>query len=144
MFTLSHSTEIHCPPEAVFAFAGDYANDPVWRTGVLAMSYPPGSGPEVGTITHETMRSMGQTAVTVAEITEYASTRTAFRSLSGPVPCHGFRQFAASPHGTAFTYSLTLQPTGFLGLVEPILRWVLARQVRNDVLGLKKHLEQRP
>jgi hypothetical protein len=84
---------------------------------------------------------MGQTAVTVAEITAYSPSRTAFRSLSGPVACQGSRQFAPSPNGTRFSYSLTLHPTGFLRLLQPVLRWVFAKQVRNDVLRLKKHLE---
>ena len=141
MFTISSTEEIHCSPEAAFAFAGDYLNDPLWRKGVLAMSYESDSHPRVGVTTRETMRSMGKTAVTVAEITEYSSARTAFRSPTGPVSCNGSRQFAVCANGTRFTYSLTLHPTGFLRLLEPVLRCVFAKQVRNDVLRLKKHLE---
>jgi hypothetical protein len=141
MFTVSCSAEIRCSPDAAFEFAGDYANDPLWRKGVLAMSYASAGAPRVGATTHETMRSMGRTAVTVAEITEYSASRTAFRSVSGPVPCHGSRQFVANRTGTTFIYSLTLAPTGALLLLEPLLRWVLARQVRNDVLRLKDQLE---
>lgn len=143
MFTIAATEEISCSPEAVFAFAGDYLNDPLWRKGVLAMSYESGDHPKAGATTRETMRSMGTTAVTVAHITEYSSSRTGFRSLSGPVTCSGFRQFVASPNGTMFTYSLTLHPTGFLRLLEPVLRWLLSRQVRDDVLRLKNHLEAR-
>jgi hypothetical protein len=141
MFAISCSADIKCSPEAAFAFAGDYSNDPLWRTGVLAMSHEPANPPKVGSTTRETMRSMGRIAITVAEITEYSSSRTAFRSLSGPVSCSGSRQFVASPTGTTFTYSLTLHPTGHLRLLEPLLRWLLARQVREDVLRLKNHLE---
>ena len=141
MFTVSISEKIGRPPEAVFAFAGDYANDPLWRKGVLAMSYESGVPPAVGTRTRETMRSLGRTAVTIAEITEYSPARTAFRSLAGPVPCNGTREFAASTGGTIFTYSLTLRPTGLLRAMEPILKMVFVQQVRADLRRLKHHLE---
>jgi len=141
MLTVSCSEEIGRPPAAVFAFAGDYSKDPLWRKGVLAMSYESSVPPAVGTRTRETMRSLGRTAVTVAEITEYSPARTSFRSLSGPVPCNGTREFAASPGGTIFTYSLTLRPTGLLRALEPILRLVFVQQVRADLRRLKHHLE---
>ncbi|MDO9197652.1 SRPBCC family protein [Rhodoferax sp.] len=141
MFTVSISEKIGRSPEAVFAFAGDYANDPLWRKGVLAMAYESSGPPGIGTRTRETMRSMGRTAVTVAEVTEYSTSRTAFRSLSGPVPCDGTREFVASGTGTVFTYSLTLRPVGFLRVLEPILKFVFLKQVRTDLRRLKLHLE---
>jgi len=141
MFSVSCSEEIQRPPQVVFAFAGDYSNDPLWRTGVLHMEYETDGPPAVGARTREAMRSLGRTAVTVGEITDYSSARTAFRSLSGPVPCDGSREFVASAAGTRFTYSLTIRPAGFLRVLEPLLRLVLARQVRTDLRRLKHLLE---
>ena len=143
MFTVSCSAEIQRPLDEVFAFAGDYANDPSWRAGVLAMVYETAGPPGVGSRTRETMRSMGRTVVTVGEVTEYSSARTAFRSVSGPVPCEGSREFAIRPGGTTFTYSLTLRPAGLLRLLGPLLRAAFARQVRGDVRRLKERLETR-
>jgi hypothetical protein len=144
MFTVTCSEEIRRTPRAVFAFAGDYLNDPLWRAGVLSMEYEAGGAAAIGVRTREAMRSMGRTAVTIAEITDYSPARTAFRSRSGPVPCSGSREFVASASGTSFTYSLTLDPGGFLRVIEPLLRVVFARQVRNDLRRLKQHLESRP
>jgi len=105
------------------------------------MAYERGNAPAVGVRTRETMRSMGSTAVTVAEIVEYSPARTAFRSLSGPVPCEGSREFVATADGTRFTYALTLRPGGFLRLLAPLLRWLFARNVRADLQRLKAQLE---
>ena len=143
MFTISASAEIGLPPEDVFLFAGDYANDPLWRAGVVEMVYEGGASAAVGVRTRETMRSLGCTAVTVAEITEYWRSRTAFRSLSGPVACEGSREFVAVPGGTRFSYSLTLRPEGFFGIIGPILKRVLQWQLRGDLRRLKGHLERR-
>jgi hypothetical protein len=86
MFTVSCSEEIQRPPQVVFAFAGDYLNDPLWRTGVLNMEYETSCPPAIGARTRETMRSMGRTAVTVGEITDYSPGRTAFRACQAQLP----------------------------------------------------------
>lgn len=141
MFSVSCTVEIACSPEVVFRYAGNYANDPEWRTGVLAMVYETSGAPAVGVRTRETMRSMGRTIVTIAEITEYSPARTAFRSLSGPVGCDGSREFAGHGGETRFTYSLTVRPTGLLRVLEPFLRVALSSQVRRDMSRLKNRLE---
>lgn len=141
MFTITVTQDIRRSPEAVFAFAGDYANDPKWRQGVETMVYEMNGGPVVGARTRETMRSMGAVGTTVAEIIDYSPTRTAFRSLSGPVSCEGHREFATIPEGTRFSYSLTLKPTGFLKLIEFLLRPMFDKQIRKDVQRLKEQLE---
>ena len=141
MFTITQSEVLRCSPDVAFKFAGDYANDPKWRTGVESMDYETGASAVVGTRTRERMRSMGISAITVSEVTEYSPDRTAFRSLSGPVACKGSRVFAACPSGTLFIYSLTLQPHGILRIAAPLLRIVLTRQVNADMKRLKLQIE---
>ena len=55
MFTVSCSEQMQCPPAVVFAFAGDYRNDPKWRSGVLSMEYQTAGPPGIGTRTREVM-----------------------------------------------------------------------------------------
>jgi uncharacterized membrane protein len=141
MFTVNACVEIRRPPAEVFEWAGDYRNDPAWRAGVLAMRLDPEGPPAVGTRTHETMRSLGSVALTVAEVTAFTPQRTAFRSVTGPVPCDGSREFQACAAGTRFTYTLTLRPQGWLRLAEPLLRLVFARQVKADLQRLRQRLE---
>ncbi len=141
MFTVIVSEDIMRSPAEVFAFAGDYRNDPAWRTGVVEMVLEGANSPAVGVRTRETMRSMGRTAVTVAEITAFVESRTGFRSISGPVPCEGTRDFVRNSSGTRMTYSLTLRPKGFLRLIEPLFAAVFRNQVAGDMRRLKRLLE---
>jgi uncharacterized membrane protein len=142
MFTVASTIEIARPVEDVFAFAGDYRNDPRWRKGVVSMQHEPPGPPALGTVTTETMKFMGRPSCTVGEVTEYLDCRrTAFRSLQGPVECHGFRLFAPSRGGTQFTYSLTLKPRGPLRLFEFLLKSIFQRQVQADLRRLQKLLE---
>jgi uncharacterized membrane protein len=89
------------------------------------------------------MLSMGMRNTTVAEIKEYVpNTKTAFRSISGPLPCHGFREFQESAEGTTFTYVLTLEPRGAMRLLKPLMKGMFQKQVGEDVRNLKAKLEQ--
>jgi hypothetical protein len=141
MFTVTASVEISRSTVEVFAFAGDYRNDPAWRTGVTEMIVEGGTSPAVGARTRETMKVLGRTAITVVEITEFSDTRTSFRSISGPVQCEGSRQFASTSSGTRMTYSLTLDPKGFQKLLEPLLAMLFRKQVDADLRRLKRILE---
>jgi hypothetical protein len=141
MFTVTASELIQRSPSMVFALSGDYANDPLWRRGVAEMVYETEGAPRAGSRTRETMRSLVGTTVTVAEVVTFGPSRTAFRSLSGPVPCEGSRAWVAEGGGTRFTYSLTLRPEGAWRWLEPLLRWMLGRQVRDDVRRLRVRLE---
>ncbi len=107
----------------------------------MSMDYETNGPPTVGTRTRERMRSMGMSATTVSEVTEYSLTRTAFQGLSGPVDCTGSRDFVACPSGTLFIYSLTLHPRGVWRIAEPLLRMLLTRQVAADMKRLKLQIE---
>lgn len=142
MFTVTAAEDIHRPRSEVFIFAGDYRNDPAWRSGVTEMIIEGVDSLAVGVRTKETMRSLGRTAITIAEITEFSDSRTGFRSVSGPVACDGTREFLDIPSGTRMMYSLTLRPSGLLKLVEPLLAMVLRRQVFADMRRLRRLLEE--
>ena len=144
MFTVVATQDIKRPPAEVFAFAGEYRNDPAWRKGVVAMSYENADSPRVGVRTSEAMRSMGREHLTIAEIVDFTpGRRTAFKAVSGPVPCDGFREFTEIPSGTRFTYSLTLRPAGFWRLLEPVLKSMFAKQAVADLERLRARLEAR-
>jgi hypothetical protein len=142
MFTVTAAEDIHRSPSEVFFFAGDYRNDPAWRTGVTEMIIEGTDSLAVGVRTKETMRSLGRTAITIAEVTEYSDSCTGFRSVSGPVVCDGSREFLDIPSGTRMTYSLALRPSGFLKLVKSLLAMVVRRQVVADMRRLKRLLEE--
>jgi uncharacterized membrane protein len=142
VITITASEVIKRPIDEVFAYAGDYRNDTAWRRGVVEMRYEGADEAAEGVLTFEVMRSMGMKNTTVAEVNEYIpERRTAFRSISGPVPCHGFREFQESAEGTTFTYVLTLEPRGVMRLLKPLLRTMFQKQVGEDVRRLKAKLE---
>jgi len=139
---IADSVTIRRPVVDVFALAGDYENDPLWRSGVVEMRYETPDDPRVGARTREVMRILGGRATTVAEIVEFErDRRTAFESRSGPVPVRGSRTFEPVVGGTRFAYELSMRPKGPWALLSPVLATVLRRRAARDLRELKRMLE---
>jgi uncharacterized membrane protein len=136
------SVAIRRPVGEVFAFAGDYENDPLWRSGVVEMRYETPGGLRAGAWTREVMRILGGRATTVAEVVEHErDRRTAFESRGGPVPVWGNRTFEPAGGGTRFTYELSMRPGGPWAHLTPLLATVLRRRAARDLRKLKTLLE---
>lgn len=136
------SVTIRRPVGEVFAFASDYENDPLWRSGVEEMRYETPGGLRVGARTREVIRIFGGRATTVAEVVGFERDRnTAFESQGGPVPVWGRRTFEAAGGGTRFTYELSMRPGDLWALLSPILATMLRRRAARDLRKLKALLE---
>jgi len=134
---------IRRPVGEVFAFAGEYENDPLWRSGVEEMRYETPGGLRAGARTREVMRFPGGSATTVAEIVGVERDRgTAFESRGGPVPVWGRRAFEPVGGGTRFTYELSMRPGGPWALLSPVLATMLRRRAARDLRKLKAILEK--
>jgi Polyketide cyclase / dehydrase and lipid transport len=63
---ITASINIRRPVGEVFAFAGDYENDPLWRSGVVEMRYETPGALRAGARTREIMRFPGGRVTTLA------------------------------------------------------------------------------
>ena len=142
MITISGSILIDRPKEDVFAFVGDYGNDPHWRSGVVEMRIDPPGEIHVGWRTHEVMRVMGRTTATEAEITEYViDGRTAFRTVAGDLSAEGYRSVDAEGARTRFTYVAHAELDAWYRPFATLIEWVFNRRVGRDLARLKAILE---
>lgn len=142
MFTVSCVEDMRCSPLAAFSYAGDYANDSSWRRGVLSLAHVESESPVApGVRTREIFRVLGLQIAILAEVTDFTPGRTAFRTVSGPVRCDGSREFCAGPLGTRFIYTLNVRDTGLFRPIEPLLSFLISRQVPADLRRLKIRLE---
>ena len=149
MISITESIGIDKPHTTVFAYACDYRNDPVWRSGVMDMRLEPVGPSRLGSKTHETLRFLFRSMVTEGEVTEFgADRRIAFRSTSGPMTVSGYREVVARDDGgsfddgTTFTFHLEGTPTGPDALFAPIVERLFRRRVREDLRRLKLVLER--
>ena len=140
---ITANVDIRRPVGEAFAFAGDYENDPLWRSDVVEMRYETPGVLRTGARTQEIMRFLGGRVTTVAEIVEFERHRkTAFESRGGPVPVWGSRTFEPVDGGTRFAYGLSMHPGGPWALLSPVLATMLRQRAARDLRKLKAILEQ--
>lgn len=123
------------PPDEVFAFFANPANDRAWRPHVkeIAANGPAG----VGATIHQVVDGPGGRGIAAdIEITEFdPPTRYAFRVIAGPARPIGDFRFAPSGSGTAVTFSLRAE----LGMLKGL---VLSRPVQSSMDGEMAALDQ--
>jgi uncharacterized membrane protein len=143
MINVEQSTTINRPAREVFAFVGDQTNAPRWQRGLDTVRRI-GDGPiEVGT-RHEFVRTMmGRRMSGENEYTHFEPDRcVAFNATSGGWPLEASYEVApAGEHATRLTSRITLQPSGALRVLQPLLAAALRRDVRTNLGTLKALLE---
>jgi uncharacterized protein YndB with AHSA1/START domain len=105
------------PPDAVFAFFTDPANDRSWRPAVKEISTqdPPGVGRRI----HQVVKGPGGRGIGAdIEVTaNEPSSRYAFQVVAGPVRPLGEFRFIETPNGTEVHFSLNAELSGIKKLL---------------------------
>jgi uncharacterized membrane protein len=105
------------PPDVVFAFFTDHANDKSWRPHVIEID--PVSGAPVGTRIHQVIKGPGGRGIGAdIEVTANdPSARYAFQVVAGPARPRGDLRFAPAGNGTEVTFSLAAELGGLKKLL---------------------------
>lgn len=140
MITIQVSELIKRPVAEVYAFAGCYDNDTLWRTGVARQPGPSGM-PQAGMRYHETM-TYSESRFAIDAIVEAVepNRRTAFRTVAAAMPMRGQRLFEPVGDHTRFTYELTIEPTGVYQLLPALTKELFTRQIRQDLARLRQRM----
>jgi uncharacterized membrane protein len=142
MIDFTVETQIARPSDDVFAYATDPSKLGTWQTNtVSAVKETPGPV-GLGTRIREIHSAPGGKELkSLVEVTEYEAGRIfALRVIEG-IPIHG--RITLEPNGpaTVMRFRAHGRPTGFMGLLSPLLSRTLRRQFRRDCDRLKDLLE---
>jgi uncharacterized protein YndB with AHSA1/START domain len=122
------------PPDQVFGFFADPANDQKWRPHVkeIAAEGPPGMGRRI----HQVVDGPGGRGIAAdIEVTAYEPpTRYAFQVVAGPARPRGEFRFSPSAAGTDVAFKLDADIGG-------IKRFLLSGPVQNSMDGEMKALD---
>ena len=141
---IEESVQISRPPAEVWDAIADYSFDLQWRNGLLEMTPDPPGPPTAGTKVHEVVRSSGRDFVAdtvVSDLDPGVSYRFAGKGTIGGLA--GGRAVRADPTGTgsAFTYTIELQPEGGMRLLRPVLGTLVRSGLKKDLKRLKALLD---
>jgi uncharacterized protein YndB with AHSA1/START domain len=105
------------PPDEVFAFFTDHANDPRWRPAVKEID--PVSQVPVGTRIHQVIKGPGGRGLAAdIEVTaKEPPSRYAFQVVAGPARPRGEMRFIETPNGTEVHFSIDAELSGIKKLL---------------------------
>lgn len=137
MIDLTRSHIVPAPAAVVWAVLSDHRRDPEWRTGVEVMEPSPPEPSRPGTTTHEVMRLGGRTYVNDGVVDAVdPGHRLAWHTVEG-ADASGWRRVVDRGDGTCeVTLALTVRPHGAEVLIAPLVRRLLAKNLRRDLAAL--------
>ena len=137
MEPIIESHEIDAPATAVWAVLSDYSRDAEWRADVLEMRAEPAGPIAVGVVTHEVMRVGGRTYRNTGVVERVEPGRRLDWRTTAGADAHGSRTVEPLGEGRCrVTMALHVVPHGVNRLLAPVLRPMLAKGLRRDLVAL--------
>jgi uncharacterized membrane protein len=138
-------TVIRRPRDEVAGYAGDPANAPEWYANIDSVEWrtPPPLG--IGSRLDFVARFLGRRLAYTYEVVEHVpGERLVMRTAEGPFPMETTYTWDAVDEGsTRMTLRNRGRPSGFSGLVAPVMAAAMRRANRADLVRLRGLLEQR-
>ena len=135
MPSATRTITIDRPPDQVFAFFADPANDRSWRPHVKEISAngPQGRGARI----HQVVDGPGGRGIAAdIEVTDYdPPSRYAFQVVAGPARPRGEFRLAPAGSGTSVTFSLSADLGGWKKLV---MGGAVQRSMDGEMAGLDR------
>ena len=142
VYPLSAEIIIDRPAPQVWSVMADYANDPLWRTGVVSMTVDPPGLVTPGAHTAEQLRFAGSTWHNLGEVRAVTpGTQFTWRTTAG-ADAEGARTLTPrSPESCLVRLDLSVTPHGVQRPFGRLLARMLQRNLDRDVAALRELVE---
>lgn len=133
------------PPDEVFSFVADAANNPLWRKNVIRTEWLDEGPMRVGRRGRQTARLLGREWTIEAEVVDWDPPRfVAWRSVQGPVAVRSWLRVTAEDEGSLASGGADGGFTGPIGrLLTRLATPRMISQANVDLATLKDRLEGR-
>ncbi len=142
MITFEKSLFINHPPQEVFDFVSNPANDTEWRNSAESAEWVSEGPPGVGSTQHAVSKFLGRKIDSTVEITAWdPPNRYGQKVVSGPVPFEVTIKFEPKENGTQLTIGGDAEFGGFFKMAEGLVGKQLEKQIDTDFNALKLVME---
>jgi uncharacterized protein YndB with AHSA1/START domain len=134
------------PPEVVFDYLTNPSTLADWQTSKTSVEPLTDGPPRLGTRVRErTKPPGGKEFEQIVEFTEFdRPVRVHAHIVEGPYPIDGTWSFEADDRGTRVHFVADGELRGPIRVLQPVLRFVLARQMAGSHGNLRRNLEAGP
>jgi uncharacterized protein YndB with AHSA1/START domain len=144
MIDRSDSVTIDRPIEEVFTYTTDTSNEPEWHTDILEAKKLTAGPTGVGTKWHLRVKPFMGVSETTNEVVGFEMNRKqVLQGVFGPMRTTLTYLFEPADGGTTFTRQVQIESSGWMKLMEPMMRFMASRRNREFAGNLKRVLEQR-
>jgi carbon monoxide dehydrogenase subunit G len=142
MATFTVTTFINRPPQEVFDFMTDPANQAKWQSGTESAEWSSEGSVGVGSTVHSVGRLLGREMDLNAEITQWNPPDSySLKAESGPMNVEATSKFESKDGGTLLIQDFEGEIGGFFKLAEGLAIKQVQKQVETDGNALKMLLE---
>ncbi len=136
---------IACPPDEVFSYLRDYANQRIWQAeNVIELTVEPPEPARVGTHVHKLRRTSGGKQRLTMEVTEMnaSARRWAENTITGSMRgTKAVWQILPEGNGSRVKHSAEFRAVGFWRLLLPIINSSARKDFKSEFAKLKEILE---
>jgi hypothetical protein len=142
MIIAKASTTIDRPLAQVFSFVAASPSDPAWDSDILeAQPRTAGLTAQGSEFELRIKPFMGQSRGTM-RVTRFEPDRhLELHGQLGPMEPTIRFSFASAGHGTELRREVEMHPSGLLRLMEPLMRWMIAKRNAEILEALKRRIE---
>ncbi|MGI9615167.1 MAG: SRPBCC family protein [Acidimicrobiales bacterium] len=135
--------DVKAPPDEVFAFWSDHANNPSWQNGMKSCTWTSEPPIGVGSTYDQEASFLGRPITTSFEVVEFEpGTKIRITSTVSTLPLDITREVAPTAEGgTNLKATIRGEPGGLMKLMNPLSQRMVARNVNRDYARLKVLLD---
>jgi carbon monoxide dehydrogenase subunit G len=142
MISFEKSIYIDRPPQEVFDYMSDPANDAEWRSGSRVAEWSSEGSVGVGSTMRSEDSFLGRKVDTTSKITSWDPPHQySFKSVGGSFPAEFSFQLRSEGSGKQLTASGEIEFSGVFKLVEWLFGYQIGKQAVDDFDTLKTILE---
>ena len=143
MLEVRASIDIDRPPDVVFDYIADMANNPRWQKGMQECRWTSEPPLRLGSTYDQEAKFLGKAIVSSFEVSEFEpGRRIRIRTTGGSMPIDVTREVVPREDGQSQVKAIVRgDSSGLFRLAEPFMKLLVGSSVRGDYRRLKELLE---
>lgn len=142
MYKFESSIFVNRPPQEVFDFVTNPANNAKWMSGTESAAWTSDGAPGIGSTYKGTFNFLGRKIEGEVKVTGWVEPRLySFKTTSGPIPSHNTTTFEPQGKGTLVSHTTEIEVSGLFKMAEGLVGKQLETLYETNNAALKLLLE---
>ena len=142
MIRFTETIEVEKPVDKVFTYISNLENSPRWNDDVVETKKMSPGPIQEGTVFRQYRNALESAGEAVAITSHLPHKRLSIRARLADSPAQVTYEFDEVDNGTRITSEVELKPAGVMRLITPVVETRVKESVADELVALKRVLEQ--